>query len=212
MATPRSQRIGIWVIAIVLTVGTLGSFLALILGNQNNASEQANIQRMSKEYSEKVAAQTKDLSSKYFDDFNKFEATPAAFNADDIKSLSKNDLKVGDGAEIKTDTAYSAYYIGWNPKGKIFDQSIENGALKAPISGGNLIDGWNEGVIGMKMGGIRELSIPSNKAYKDVAQSADIPANTPLKFIVMVIPKVADITIPTELLQYYQSQQAGAQQ
>ncbi len=211
MATPKSQRIGIWIIAIVLTIGTLGSFLAMILGNQNSSTEQARIQEMSKEYSAKTDAQTKTLSDKYLKDFSQYSNVPAVFEASSVKAVEKTDLKVGDGVEIKSGTPYSAYYIGWNPKGVIFDQSISTGTLKAPIAGGNLIAGWEEGVKGMKLGGVREISIPSEKAYGKTGSGEDIPADTPLKFIVMAIPKVNEVAMPAELLQYYQSQYSGQQ-
>jgi len=220
MATPKSQRIGIWIIAIVLTIGTLGSFLVMGLSVNNQANDQAALQKANTEYqaevtkrNEKVDIQAKELSSKYYVDFSQYAKSNTSFSADDVKTLVKTDLKIGDGAEIKSDTDYNAYYIGWNPKGVIFDQSIADGALKSPLAGGNMITGWNEGVIGMKMGGIRELSIPSKLAYDNVAKSEDIPANTPLKFIVMVIPKVAEIpqvTIPQILLDYYQSQSTSS--
>jgi len=224
MATPKSQRIGIWIIAIVLAIGTMGSFLAMILGTQNQATDQANIKKMEAEYQTKTAAQTKQLSDKYYPEFSQYGTAPAVFNADDIKEVTKTDIKVGDGEEIKSSTAqktdspenqpdstYSAYYIGWNPKGVIFDQSIADGALKAPIAGGGLIPGWEEGVKGMKIGGIREISIPSEKAYGSTGSGENIPPNTPLKFIVMAIPKVNEITMPPELLQYYQTQYSGQQ-
>ncbi len=205
MATPVSQRIGIWIIAVVLTIGTLGSFLAMALSVQNNATDTASLQKASTSYQAAIAAQTKELSDKYYTEFSQYASVPAAYSADTITALTKTDLKVGDGEEITSSTAYKAYYIGWNPKGVIFDQSISAGALKAPIAGGNLISGWNEGVVGMKAGGVRELDIPSDKAYGATGSGADIPANTPIKFIVMVIPKVADVPIPDVLLKYYQA-------
>ena len=48
----------------------------------------------------------------------------------------------------------------------------------------------------MKIGGIRELTIPAAKAYGDKGSGEDIPANTPIKFVVMAIPKPAEITPP----------------
>jgi len=208
MATPRSQRIGIWIIAIVLTMGTLGSFLVMALSNQNQAADQAHIQKLSSDYQAKLTVQAKQLSDKYYPVFSQYESTPAVFSPDGITAVSTNDLQIGDGAVLTATTEYSAYYIGWNPKGVIFDQSINSATLKAPIAGGNLIAGWNEGVVGMKIGGVREITIPSDKAYGANGQGENIPSNTPLKFIVMAIPKVADIPVPAELLQLYQSQQA----
>jgi FKBP-type peptidyl-prolyl cis-trans isomerase len=232
MATPRSQRIGIWVIAIVLAIGTVGSFLAIILANQNNATDQANLQKAysayqvqytayqakEKVYTAAVAAQTKQLSAEYYSTFEQYASVPAKFSASGITKLATQDLAVGTGTTITTKTPYSAYYIGWNPKGVIFDQSIANGALKAPISvssGSSMIVGWMQGVLGMKVGGVRELTIPSSMAYGALGSGANIPANTPIKFVVFVIPAVSVITpiqqptMPQILINYYQSQQAS---
>jgi len=206
MATPTSQRVGIWIIAIVLTLGTLGSFLVMALSVQNQSSDQALLQTESSKYQAAVAAQSLQLSNKYYADFSKYASIPTKFDAKTVTKLSVKDLKSGTGEVVTAATAYNAYYIGWNPKGVIFDESISNKSLKAPIAGGNLIDGWNEGVLGMKVGGIRELSIPSDKAYGATGAGANIPANTPIKFVVMIIPKIDDVPVPAELLQYYQTQ------
>jgi len=207
MATPRSQQVGIWIIAVVMLLGTLGSFLIMILGNQNKKNDDASLQTAYTAYQKDVAAQSKQLSDKYYSTFSKYSTTPTAFSTDGIKTVTTNDLEVGDGETLTATSTYSAYYIGWNPKGVVFDQSIESGALKAPIAGGNLIDGWNEGVVGMKLGGVREITIPSDKAYGATGSGDNIPPNTPIKFIVMVIPKVADIPMPQILVDYYSSQQ-----
>lgn len=204
MATPKSQRIGIWIIAIVLTVGTLGSFLVMGLSANNQKNDQAQLQKAYTGYQSQVAAQTKQLSDKYYTEFNQYASLPAEFNASDVTELTKTDLKVGDGEAITSTTAYNAYYIGWNPKGVAFDQSIStDGTLKAPIAGSGLIPGWIEGVIGMKIGGVRELAITPDKAYGATGNGANIPANTPIKFIVMAISKVATIPMPEILQQYY---------
>lgn len=199
MAASKSQRIGIWVIAVVMTIGTIGSFFVVILANDNNRKDQASQQELMQqyqEYQEKVAAQATELSAKYFATFSPFASRVAPFDAVSITEVGKEDLVVGDGEEIKEGTAYSAYYIGWNPSGKIFDQSIDGDKLKAPIEGGNLIEGWNEGVVGMKVGGVREISIPAAKAYGEKGSGEDIPANTPIKFVVFIIPKPEAIKMP----------------
>jgi len=203
MATPRSQRIGILIIAIVMIAGTLGSFLIMGLSINNQKIDQAQLEKASNDYELKVAMQTMELSGKYYGDFSTYISIPASFSADGITELTTKDLKIGDGEEIKSGDLYSAYYIGWNPKGVIFDQSITDGTLKEPITGGNLIIGWEEGVIGMKVGGVRELTIPSDKAYGVNGSGENIPANTPIKFIVMIIPKVEEIPVPEILQQYY---------
>jgi FKBP-type peptidyl-prolyl cis-trans isomerase len=203
MATPKSQRIGIWIIAIVMTLGMLGSFLVMGLSVKNQSVDTAQLQTAYNQYQLALATQATDLSSKYYEKFSNYTSLPATFTASDVKTLVKEDLKVGTGAEIKSSTAYSAYYIGWNPKGVVFDESISSGSLKSPISsGGSLITGWTEGVIGMKIGGVRELTIPSDKAYGATGSGTNIPANTPIKFVIMAIPKAPDV-MPEILKEYY---------
>jgi PBP1b-binding outer membrane lipoprotein LpoB len=82
MATPKSQRIGIWIIAIVMVVGTLGSFAVMVLASKNSTTDQAHIQQLSAQYQKdyaayqaKVDAQAKLLSSKYYSDFNKYSTS-----------------------------------------------------------------------------------------------------------------------------------------
>jgi FKBP-type peptidyl-prolyl cis-trans isomerase len=215
MATQKAQRIGIWIIAIVLTIGTLASFIAIVLAPKNQATDQAKLadltnqyQASQDEYQKKADAQTAELSKLYFDEFNQYSSRPAAFNKADVTKLTTNDLKIGTGTDITADSTFSAYYIGWNPNGEVFDGSIDGNKLKAPITvePGGVIEGWTEGVVGMKVGGVRELSIPSDKAYKDQDKSEQIPPNTPLKFIIMIIPTpdtIPEATIPPELLKYY---------
>ena len=203
MATSTAQRTGIWIIAIVMTIGTLAGFIAMILAPENEKADSSRLQKLYAEYQQKVQAQNDELSKKYYAKIAEYKAMPASFDSTSVTELTTKDLVVGDGEEIKKDTQYSAYYIGWNPKGKVFDQSIDGDKLKAPIAGDNLIEGWNEGVIGMKIGGIRELTIPSAKAYKDQDKGADIPPNTPLKFILMVIPTPKEVEVPKELMQSY---------
>ena len=210
MATPKAQRIGIWIIAIALTIGTLGSFLVIVLSNENQKIDQAQQQKLQSDYNKEIAdyqakvdAQAKELSPKYYDEFSKYDSVPAKFDASSVKELTTKDLKVGDGETVKDGTSYSAYYIGWNPDGVIFDQSIDGDSLKAPLSSGKYIEGWNKGVIGMKIGGVRELTIPSDMAYGAAGSGDKIGPNTPIKFIIMLIPPVETILTP-DLSKYYQ--------
>jgi FKBP-type peptidyl-prolyl cis-trans isomerase len=194
--TPRAQRIGILVIGFVMVIGTLGSFVMLILANNNAATQQ---DRLTKEYQEmlekqqkEVAEQTKELSDTYYSTFKEYENRPAAFDAESVgDTVTTVDLKVGDGEAITKDaTNYRAYYIGWNPKGVVFDGSIDGDSLKLPLdlTQGRLIEGWYAGVDGMKIGGVREITIPSDLAYAETGRGDDIPPNTPIKFVIMIIP------------------------
>ena len=220
MATTKGQRIGIWVIAGMMFLGTVGGFVAMMVAPGNEAKDQAAFKKAQDEYTKatderkkKVEAQANELSQKYYGKFSEFSSRVGAFEAGDVKELIKEDLVEGEGAEVKDDTKLAVYYIGWNAKGEIFDQSIADGKLKAPLNMNGpantaVIQGWKEGLIGMKIGGVRELTIPANKAYGDKAQGDKIPANSPLKFVVMAIEKPADIPepeMPEAMKQYYRS-------
>lgn len=218
MATTKSQRLGIWVITIVLAVGTIGGFIAMMVQPGNDARDQAAVEAAKKsydaanaEYAKKVEAQNTTLSGMYAAKFQQYAARVGEFQKDGVTELATEDVVVGDGAEIKDDTHFAAYYIGWNPSGKIFDQSLNGQALKAPfpikgLKDTAVIEGWKKGLIGMKIGGVRELTIPAAQGYGETGQGDLIPANTPLKFVIMAIEKPADIAkpeVPQVLKDYY---------
>lgn len=220
MATTKAQRIGIWVIAAFMAVGTIGSFAIIVLANQNGQKDQAHInelmaqyQKDSADYQAKIEVQTKQLSEQYFPVFNQYATRPAAFSKDGITELKTEDLAAGTGSELTAESSFTAYYLGWTPDGKVFDGSISGDALKAPIAAapGGVIKGWTDGVKGMKVGGVRELTIPSDLAYGETGSGESIAPNTPLKFVVMVIPTPEEIPtpeIPKELMDYYSTGRA----
>jgi FKBP-type peptidyl-prolyl cis-trans isomerase len=193
MATPKSQRIGIWIIAIVMMIGTIGSFAVMVLQSKNTQTDQAAQNKLYEEYQKQMEAEekrTKELSDKYYSTFKTYKNSPAVFDKDSVgDNVITKDLKKGTGTVITKDTKYEAYYIGWNPRGKSFDSSFEGESLKAPFDTSVLspIKGWSDGVIGMKVGGIRQLTIPSDLAYGETGSGDDIPPNTPIKFIVMIV-------------------------
>lgn len=193
MATPKSQRIGIWIIAVVMMIGTIGSFAVMVLQSKNAQTDQAAQNKLYEEYQKQMEAEEKrtaELSTKYYPEFKAYKNSPAVFDKDSVgENVITKDLKKGTGAVITKDTKYEAYYIGWNPRGKMFDSSFEGESLKAPFDTSVLspIKGWTDGVIGMKVGGIRQLTIPSDLAYGETGSGDDIPPNTPIKFIVMIV-------------------------
>lgn len=199
MAIQKSRRIGIWIIAITMIIGTLGSFIAMILSNKNMQSDLQSQNDAYAEYQKEIEeqeAEAKKYSKKYFSVFKRYKNSPSEFdkNKVDEKKVVKKDLRTGSGEVINKDTKYKAYYIGWNPRGKTFDSSFndDNKSLNAPLNTSEitLIKGWDEGVVGMKVGGVREITIPSDLAYGEQGAGDEIPPNTPIKFIVMVIEVV----------------------
>ncbi len=219
MATKKSQRIVIFIIAIVLVVGTLGSFLVMILStkDQQDTAQQYQqamsvYERERKSYQALVDARDAKLSEKYYPTFKEYASLPAKYAIDSVKSLTTRDLKEGTGPAIDDSTKFAAYYIGWNPDGKIFDQSVKDGRLGSPfaidgLKDTSVIDGWKEGLVGMKIGGVRLLEVPSDKAYKETGQGDDIPPNTPIKFVVMAIDTPAEVPEPEALTKAYSEYQ-----
>lgn len=205
MATTKTQRIGIWIIAVFMAVGTIGSFAIIVLANSNSQADRARYQQLLAEYQKaqtayqaKVDAQAKELSTKYYPIFSQYASRPSTFDKASVTELKTEDLAVGDGEALTDTSTFTAYYIGWTPDGHIFDQSISDGALKAPFTAapGSVIKGWTQGVAGMKVGGVRELTIPSDLAYGSTGSGDSIPANTPLKFVIMTIPTPPAIEQP----------------
>lgn len=190
-----------------MAIGAVGVYFIAIIANDNDSLKQQKYQQALTEYQTKVAAQTKALSDTYYPIFSPYASRVGAFDkAPAQEKLVTQDLQEGDGAVIDDTTVFAAYYIGWNPDGTVFDQSLSSGALKAPISistglgNASLIQGWKDGMKGMKVGGIRELTIPSPLAYGSTGSGSDIPADTPIKFVVMAIPPPEQVAVPTELL------------
>lgn len=205
MATPKSQRIVIIIIAIVMTIGSIGTFAVLVLSTENNKGAESSKQAAYDKYLAETKKQEAELSKKHFVVMDKYRKLPAKYSRDSIKKLTTEDLKKGQGETIKTDTKFAAYYIGWNSDGTVFDQSLDDNSLKAPfdiagLQATGVIEGWKKGLIGMKIGGVRQLNIPSDLAYGEQGSGDKIPANEPLKFIVYAIDQPKPVEVPTELL------------
>jgi FKBP-type peptidyl-prolyl cis-trans isomerase len=92
------------------------------------------------------------------------------------------DVKEGKGEAVKPGATVVIHYTGWltDDKGTKFDSSVDRGE-KAEFPLGNLIKGWQEGIPGMKPGGVRRLKIPADLGYGEKARGK-IPANSTLVF------------------------------
>jgi len=193
MATTKTQRIGIWLIAVLMAVGTIGSFVVVGMANDNARRDQERYNALYSQYQADTDAYKEKLSEEYFAKLNEQKKRVASFKKEDVTNLAKTDLVKGDGEELTAESSFYAYYIGWNASGKIFDSSFNetNDGLKDPfqVFPGGVIEGWTEGLIGVKEGGIRELTIPADLAYGDQDRGEDIPANSPLKFIILIVPE-----------------------
>ena len=98
------------------------------------------------------------------------------------------EVKEGTGAEAKPGTTVSVHYTGWLTDGKKFDSSKDRGQpFGFKLGGGQVIRGWDEGVEGMKVGGIRKLTIPPALGYGARGAGGVIPPNATLVFEVELL-------------------------
>jgi FKBP-type peptidyl-prolyl cis-trans isomerase FkpA len=104
--------------------------------------------------------------------------------------LQYEDTVAGSGAEAAVGQRVKVHYTGWlhdptaaNQRGKKFDSSKDRGDPFAfPLGAGHVIRGWDEGVLGMKVGGTRVLTIPADLGYGARGAGGVIPPNATLVF------------------------------
>ena len=220
------------IIIIAIAVFMLGSTFALYAGivlnysspdsSSSKATKQARFDELYAEYESKLNTQASELSAVYFPAFSPYKSRVRSFNSASATQLKVEDLYVGSGRELTSidDIDYAAYYIGWLSDETVFDSSFDNfsnpTSLKTPLTGTtSMIQGWLEGITrtsnddgtlmweGMRIGGVREITIPAALAYGS-NENGNIPANSPLKFVVYLIDKPEEIEVPEELEKLYQ--------
>ena len=102
--------------------------------------------------------------------------------------LRYTDIKVGTGAEAKAGQTAVVHYTGTLTNGNKFDSSKDRKQpFSFPLGAGRVIKGWDEGVAGMKVGGVRKLTIPSNLGYGAQGAGGVIPPNATLIFEVELL-------------------------
>jgi FKBP-type peptidyl-prolyl cis-trans isomerase len=132
--------------------------------------------------------------------FNKPESTTYSFaeegalnseqqliNISNMAGIEIYDLKTGTGAEAVAGKIVSAHYIGTLEDGTKFDSSIDRGKpFEFVLGSGQVIKGWDIGIAGMKVGGVRKLVIAPELAYGSRA-IGPIPPNSTLTFEVQLV-------------------------
>ncbi len=105
-----------------------------------------------------------------------------------MSELEIEDQIVGEGDEAVAGQTVEVHYTGWLTDGTKFDSSHDRDqTFSFKLGGGQVIAGWDQGVAGMKVGGARKLTIPSDMGYGERGAGGVIPPNATLVFKVELI-------------------------
>ncbi len=107
-------------------------------------------------------------------------------------SLKQTDLVVGTGDVAVKGATLEVHYTGWlyhnGQRGRKFDSSLDSGKpFSFKLAAGEVIEGWDKGIEGMRVGGKRELIIPAQLGYGDRGAPPDIPPRATLDFEVQLL-------------------------
>lgn len=101
--------------------------------------------------------------------------------------LYYHDVEQGTGEMAESGTSAVVHYTGWLPNGTEFDSSRSGQPFEFGVGAGEVIQGWDEGVAGMREGGVRQLVIPPAMAYGERGAGGVIPPNATLVFEVELL-------------------------
>ena len=199
----NKQRLIFALVAAVLLGSSLAAYVLIVMGNGSVNYSKMTMEQLETAYSDKLAevdTVAGRLSEKYFDEFKSYKSNVKAYNSTTANSngVQSKDLKEGDG-EVLGEKNYNAYYIGWCANEDVFDSSFDNytepTSLKSPLdlSSVSLIEGWYLGTEGMKLNGVREITIPGSLAYGESTEICG-GTNSPLKFIIMAVAQDEELT------------------
>lgn len=111
-------------------------------------------------------------------DLSTFELRPSG--------LYVQDVEVGEGPIARRTSRVWIHYVGWLPDGTIFDGSLGGDPYHTRLGGNEVIRGWNEGITGMRRGGVRRLVVPPDLAYGSRGRG-DVPPGATLVFEVELV-------------------------
>lgn len=202
LKTSAGQRVAIIVIAVAMLGSIIAGYVGIVASGGKSTTTNLDdtagignekIAAYEESYNEK-AAKFKEISQSDFNKFVQYKSEVKAYNEVTANEgiLSTRDLYEGSGRELaEGDTDYLAYYIGWCADETVFDSSFDDNTNPTSFSmaldaSQGMIEGWNSGVVGMKLGGVREITMSGDLAYGETTEICG-GYNKPLRFIVMAV-------------------------
>lgn len=167
----QNEALGLFAALVLVGLVFFGRYAHPLTGGTDAEEGSADIVRLENSSSQSASA---------------FSALSGAINTSsgDVTKLIIEDIVVGNGAEIKKGDTISVHYVGSLQDGTQFDNSYNRGTpLEFKVGSGKVIEGWDLGVVGMKIGGKRIVVIPPDMAYGN-RKVGPIPPNATLIFAI----------------------------
>jgi FKBP-type peptidyl-prolyl cis-trans isomerase FkpA len=174
------KRVTSFVLALIIFGSAVASaiFVLQAIREEQDTSQTASTESVTETTTQEQTQEEQPVNE------NQLEGTQLANFAPSparVTELKVEDIKVGTGAEVTATGTVTAHYTGaLVATGVIFQSSKDTGSeFTAPLS--NLIEGWQKGIPGMKVGGVRRITIPAAQAYGSTERPG-IPADSDLVF------------------------------
>ena len=203
LKTSTRQRVIIGLIALVMVGTMIASYAAIVINGNKSTSVTTETEKLSDErmayYEEQYEEKLKEFQTASAGDYQKFvqyvsEASDYDETTANANGVTSRNLLSGSGREVvENDADYLAYYMGWCADGSVFDSSLDS--VKEPTAFSKALDvsigmisGWTKGVVGMRLGGVREITMPGSEAYGEQMEICG-GYNKPLRFLVLAVAK-----------------------
>lgn len=171
--TSKGTRIGAVIVLLIFSLSIIAAAAVPLMNRDKTTSEQTDIQKQIEE----LQQQQEEQEPAEIDPNLKQEGAITTMQIIDITTGTGKEAKLGNTIKVKYKGALAA-------TGEVFDSNSEG--VEFPLEVGGLIEGWTEGVPGMREGGKRKLIIPAAKGYGETGTSG-IPPNSDLVFEIELI-------------------------